>query len=200
MTEAAAHPGSHMPGDSSSTLGFGDKDGFGRFGVLDEEETGLKCHECEWSGAHLGLHAAKAHELPARDYRVKHGLRRSKGLVSAATRVAIRASATRNYTDNGPLASSRDLAKANTARLAAARAASAEEAAHRDARMSAMPRKPHARRVVTCEQCGAQFCPIAGKIATRRFCSKSCASTYNRAQRPSPLPNASSVTPGRPRP
>lgn len=133
--------------------------------------------------AHLGLHTAKAHDLSAAGYRIKHGLRRSTGLVAETTRAKLTANATRNYANNGPLAASRDLTKANAARLAAARSASAEEAAQRDARLSAMPRAPHARRVVTCERCGVQFCPITSNIATRRFCGRSCANTHNRAHR-----------------
>lgn len=188
----------HPAPEPAPGLSYGDVDGHGRFGMLTEDASGLHCHECDWSGDHLGLHAAKAHELPARDYRVKHGLRRSKGLVSETTRDAIRANATHRYTGSGPLASSRDLATANAARLTAARPASAEEAAQRDARLAAMPRAPHARRVVTCEHCGAQFCPITTNITTRRFCSRSCASTYNRAHRTPHSPTTSSVAPGQP--
>lgn len=164
-------------------LNFGDVDGFGQFEILEETEEGVICHECGGAYAHLGLHSAKAHDLLTVDYRIKHGLRRSTGLVAETTRAKLTANATRNYADNGPLAASRDLTKANAARLAAARPASAEEAAQRDARLLAMPRAPHARRVVTCERCGVQFCPITTNIATRRFCGRSCANTHNRAQR-----------------
>ena len=129
---------------------------------------------------HLGLHSAKSHDLLAVDYRIKHGLRRSKGLVATATRETQRVNAKNRYTENGPLATTRDLLKANAARLGAARPASAEEAAQRDARLSNMPRPSHARRVVTCEQCGVQFCPILANISKRRFCGMSCS---NRATR-----------------
>ncbi len=164
-------------------LAYGDPDGHGHYGILEETAEGLRCHECEWVGAHLGLHVAKTHNLPAADYRVEHGLRRSKGLVAEATRATIQANATRRYSDNGPLARSRDLSKANAARLAAGRPASVEEAAQRDMRMSSMARDPHARRVVTCEWCGVQFCPIITNISKRRFCCRSCANTHNRSGR-----------------
>ncbi len=125
---------------SGRPLTFGDRDGFGRFGMLDEDENGLKCHECEWRGAHLGLHTAKAHDLTAMAYRLKHGLRRSKGLVAADTRKTLQAGARSKYTENGPLAATRDVSKANQARMTAARPASAEEVARRDARMTEMRR------------------------------------------------------------
>lgn len=159
-------------------MDYGDPDGFGRFGVVDESDAGLACHECEWRGAHLGLHATKAHRSAA-EYRVRHGLRRSKGLIATPTRTTIQANARSRYTPDGPLAASRDLAKANEVRRAQARPASAEEAAHRDARMSAMRRGSRSGRVVLCEGCGVAFCPLIG-ISKRRFCGMSCS---NRATR-----------------
>lgn len=167
------------PSNSRGLLAFGDRDGFGRFGMLDEDETGLKCHECGWRGAHLGLHTARAHDLAAADYRIKHGLRRSKGLVAATTRETIRGNAKGRYTENGPLANARDLSKANTARMEAARPASAEEAAQRDARMTQMRRNSRTGKVVQCEQCGVLFCPLVS-ISRRRFCTMSCSNRHIR--------------------
>lgn len=92
-------------------LNFGDVDGFGRFGILQETEEGVICHQCGGAYAHLGLHSAKAHDLRSVNYRIKHGLRRSTGLVAEATRAKIMANATRNYAGNVPLAASRDLTK-----------------------------------------------------------------------------------------
>lgn len=165
---------------SGRPLTFGDKDGFGRFGMLDEDENGLKCHECEWRGVHLGLHTAKTHQLPARDYRIRHGLRRSKGLVATATREIQRVNAKSRYTENGPLAATRDLSKANAARLGAARHASAEEVAQRDARLRQMGRNSRSGKVVECERCGVLFCPLFS-ISRRRFCTMSCSNRHNRA-------------------
>lgn len=59
----------------------GEPDGHGLFGVLDEDVDGLLCHICGWRGPHLGLHAYKGHGMRARQYKLEHGLRRSKGLV-----------------------------------------------------------------------------------------------------------------------
>lgn len=168
--------------NEATTPVYGAPDGFGLYGIVDESSDGLTCHICGWVGAHLGLHSATAHELTANEYRSRFGLRRSKGLVAGATRATIRDNAANRYTHDDPLAASRDLTKANTARLAAARPASPEEAAKRDARIAAMPRQPHARRTVTCEHCGTQFCPIITNIKKRRFCTQSCASKHNRAR------------------
>ncbi len=145
------------PADSARTLTFGDRDGFGKFGVLVEDEDGLKCHECGWVGRHLGLHTARAHDLPAADYRIRHGLRRSKGLVAASTRETLRDNAKGRYTEKGPLASSRDLNKANAARLAAARPASAEEAAQRDEGMTQMRRNSRSGKLFSVNSAECSF-------------------------------------------
>jgi len=168
-----------LPTGSRRPLTFGDKDGFGRFGMLDKDATGSKCNECGWRGAHLGLHTAKAHDLTARAYRVTHGLRRSKGLVAADTRKTLQAGARSRYTENGALAAARDVSKANQARMTAARPASAEEVARRDARMTEMRRNSRTGKVVRCEGCGVLFCPLSS-IGRRRFCGRSCANRHNR--------------------
>jgi hypothetical protein len=77
---------------------FGDVDGHGLFGVLDETAEGLLCHDCGWGGQHLGLHVYRAHGLTASGHRLAHGLRRTRGLVRAATRAVIIQSATLRYT------------------------------------------------------------------------------------------------------
>ena len=112
----------HTPPGS---IAYGDPDGHGRYGILEEDVDGLKCHECEWVGIHLGLHSAKSHDMPAREYRIKHGLRRSKGLVASPTRKKLQDRAALWYTADGPLAASRDPISASAARMAAAQPASA---------------------------------------------------------------------------
>ncbi len=73
----------HSPGTSAADhqLEVGAPDGHGRFGMLDEDDEGLLCHECGHRFQHLGLHVWKAHGLTAREYRMAHGLLRSRGLV-----------------------------------------------------------------------------------------------------------------------
>ena len=41
----------------AGTMNVGDPDGYGEFGVLDEDAGGLLCHECGRRFSHLGLHA-----------------------------------------------------------------------------------------------------------------------------------------------
>lgn len=165
-------------------LRYGDVDGYGFFGMVDETDQGIGCHQCEWRGAHLGLHVAKSHNLTAARYRVLHGLKRSKGLVAAVTREKMSQNAKSRYTDDGPLALSRVPFQATKARMTAALPASAQEVADRDARFTAMRRNSRSGKVVRCEGCGVEFCPLLG-ISKRRFCGMSCSNRHNRAQRES---------------
>ncbi len=69
--------------------------GMGVFGVVIRDEDGVLCYECgRWLGA-LGKHLRRAHEMTARDYRLRHGialgdalssLSLSRSLVDAAAR------------------------------------------------------------------------------------------------------------------
>lgn len=159
----------------------GDEDGHGRYGVLDEDAEGLLCHECGRRFTHLGLHVYKAHGMTAREYRAAHGLGR-RGLVAEATRQAITDNARASFARKGSFVQRRDPLKAAAARLAAGSVIS-------PAGLEAMRQASASRRgkqrlgtVVVCAQCGVEFCPLTG-AKRRRFCSRSCASKYNRAQR-----------------
>lgn len=62
----------------------GDRDGHGRYGVLDQDDRGwLLCHECGHWWRHLAAHV-RAHGLHARDYRAAHGLPATTRLVGPA--------------------------------------------------------------------------------------------------------------------
>lgn len=176
--------GSHGTSAARSNRGlvFGDLDGFGRYGILDEDEHGqLLCHLCgAWLG-HLGLHVYKAHGVKARDYRIDHGLRRTRGLISAAIRSTIQQQKTDSYSRDGALATARNPARASQSRLAQRLPASAEEAAERDARMSQVGRLARLGRVITCGFCGVQFCPLHGSHR-RLYCSRRCAGRAIRAK------------------
>jgi hypothetical protein len=160
----------------------GDVDGAGLFGALDETVQGLLCHECGWRGQHLGLHVYRAHGVTASDYRVLHGLKRTRGLVAAATRAVITQNATLRYaTATGAgFRRARDPQAAAVARLARGLPVSAEAAAARDRVVARAGRGTRVPRVVTCGWCGAAFCPLQAS-KRRRFCSRSCASKHTRA-------------------
>lgn len=160
----------------------GHADGYGRYGVVDETEEGLLCHECGRRFIHLGLHAFKAHDLSAAEYRKAHGLAR-RGLVATSTAQTLADNARRTMDSRPGFVQARDPAAASAAQRRGPEAIS-------PAGLEAIRRATQACRgqrrtgtVVTCEWCGVQFCPLAG-AARRRFCSRSCASRHNRRSTP----------------
>ena len=170
---AGAGPGATPPSH------VGDPDGHGRYGVLDEDEDGLLCAQCGWRGPHLGLHAHRAHGMTATQYRLEHGLRRSKGLVAAAVREKLVERSAGQLARRSQFLANRDTRKATAARLAANQPPSPAGAA---ASAAAARRRVGSRRagiVVVCAACDAEFCPLQG-ASKRRFCSRSCASRHNR--------------------
>ena len=66
----------------------GDRDGYGRYGYLDGDETHIVCHECGKLYRALGTHLMKAHDMTAAEYKQAHGLPRGMGLVAPETRRA----------------------------------------------------------------------------------------------------------------
>lgn len=160
-------------------MNHGDLDGFGRYGILDEDYDGCLCADCGWRGAHLGLHSYRAHGVSAAEYKQRHGLRRSRGLVASQTREALQVHATAQYPSRTKLQAKRDPVAASQARQQLALPVAAEAAAVRDQRMAQMARSARLGTVVVCEECGSEFCPLVG-ARRGRFCSRSCASRFNR--------------------
>ena len=78
------------PGDGEERR-LGHPDGAGVYGVLDETEEGILCHECGRRLRSLGNHARLAHALTAAEYRDKHGLPRGRALIARDLREAISA-------------------------------------------------------------------------------------------------------------
>lgn len=154
-----------------------DRDGYGRYGVVDENADGLLCHECGWRGTHLGLHAWRAHAITAAEYRVRHGLRRSKGLIATDLHEKMSEAAAERLP--AALVEARDPQRASDVRRELNLPVSAEAAAERDRRMSKLGRSARKGTVVVCEEGAAEFCPLRG-AARRRFCSRSCASRTTR--------------------
>lgn len=157
---------------------MGDRDGYGRFGIVDETADGLLCHECGRRFTHLGLHAFKAHEISADEYRSAHGLAR-RGLVTTATAQTIADNARRTMGTKAAFIEARNPSAARAARRRGPEAIS-------PAGMAAIIASAKARRgtgrlgtVVTCAWCGVEFCPLFS-AAQRRFCSRSCAARHTR--------------------
>lgn len=63
---------------------LGEPDGYGQWGVLDEDAEGLLCHECGGRYKSLGSHVSRGHGIPARDYKKRHGLPATRPLVTKA--------------------------------------------------------------------------------------------------------------------
>lgn len=53
----------------------GDPSGYGHYGILDIDSTGIVCHECGHRFVGLGQHARRSHQLTADEYRQRHGIR-----------------------------------------------------------------------------------------------------------------------------
>ena len=179
-SEPSAHEHGVMRQDGRVTgRRVGDRDGFGRFGVVDETADGLLCHECGRRFIHLGLHVYKAHGVTANEYRVAHGLRR-RGLVVAPTAEVIAENARRTLSAKAAFSRARDPTAASQAQRRGPDAISpAGIAAIREASAA---RRGSGRKgtVVTCGWCRVQFCPLLS--ATRRqFCSRSCAARNTRS-------------------
>ncbi len=98
-------------GDGGVVRHVGDRDGFGRYGILEETPDGLLCHGCGGSYAHLGLHVARA-DGPTAAYRLEHGLSRRRGLVSTEIRAKQAANAAGSTATQEAPARSRDTARA----------------------------------------------------------------------------------------
>lgn len=63
--------------------------GFGYIGAIIQSKSGshIQCNECGYFFRDLGQHLKHYHKIEARDYKLKYGLRVSKGLISPQMRV-----------------------------------------------------------------------------------------------------------------
>lgn len=64
----------------------GDIDGFGRYGIVDENENGILCHTCGKRYRHLATHLTMGHGDTVADYRARHGLAAKRRLVAQSVR------------------------------------------------------------------------------------------------------------------
>lgn len=153
----------------------GDVDGYGRYGILDEDDDGVLCHECGTRHQGLGMHVHAVHEMTAREYKLAHGLPLSRSLSSTAYREALSA---RSLARVGTAAwarleDARDPAAAAAARdpLILTRAAGIRGPEH----AASNGRAGRTRQVVGCVVCGVQWCPLPGHYR-RETCSPQCLS------------------------
>nr|DAX96027.1 MAG TPA: ROS/MUCR transcriptional regulator protein [Caudoviricetes sp.] len=70
----------------------GDTDGYGRYGLIDEDDGGLLCHECGKRYRHLSTHIAMGHKMRVADYRRAHGLHAKRPLAARSVRENMRSS------------------------------------------------------------------------------------------------------------
>ena len=144
-------------------------DGHGHFGVLDEDDSGLLCHECGSRQPYLGNHVAMAHGMTADQYRAAHGLPRGRGLIDSRVREAYskRSSAQLGTAAWKRLEAARDPAAASAARdLQNLPARTLESLVQRAVTIGKGTKKVQVR---TCPFCGAQWCPLPGGY-TRKTC------------------------------
>lgn len=111
----------------------GDKDGHGRYGIIDEGASGILCHECGRRFKHLSTHVSLGHKISVADYRDRHGLHASKPLVAKTVSSKMRDSwgkhAAKHLAD---LDSSRDPSQATAASVSVNKNRSAGAKAGRD--------------------------------------------------------------------
>lgn len=151
----------------------GDPDGYGTYGVLDDDGTTVLCHECGARKAGLGAHVVTAHEMTAREYKLAHGLRLSRGLLSAASREALSQNARSRLGTPAwlRLEAARDPQLAADARTPVS---FASIGAHADPQRAAdTGRTSRLRRITACRVCQVMWCPLPGGYRTKT-CSPEC--------------------------
>ena len=160
----------------SEPLAVGSPDGHGRYGVLDRAGLELICHECGRGHRHLGLHVYRAHGLRADEYRRRHGLARGRGLVAQDLREVIQVNAIErmNQPAGQAFIRARNPAVATQVRLQSWVGFAPQVLTEQTARAATLGRAARRPRVVRCEACGAEFCPLTA-AKRRRFCTRSCA-------------------------
>lgn len=101
-------------------MDVGDQDGHGQYGILDEDEHGLLCHECGKRYRHLATHISGGHDVTVAQYREQHGLHATRPLVAQAVSKKMRDSWDKNAdTHLATLDKHRDPAKAVAASIPA---------------------------------------------------------------------------------
>lgn len=119
-------------------MDYGQPDGHGRYGHVDENEDGILCHTCGKRYRHLATHIAMGHGDTVADYRARHGLPASRPLVARSVRERMRDSwQAHKETHLAALEEHRDPVRAVRASVPAIKQRSAGARAGRDAYLRA---------------------------------------------------------------
>lgn len=122
---------------------FGERDGHGRYGIIDETGDGILCHTCGKRYRHLSTHIAAGHGDTVDDYRARHGLPAARPLVAESVRARMRESwQAHRETHLSALDKHRDPARATQASVPVSRARSAGSRASRDQYLRARSGRP----------------------------------------------------------
>lgn len=156
------------------TPAVGSIDGYGLYGVLDEDEEGLLCHECGGRYRSLGSHVAIGHGMSATDYKDRHGLPRGTALITRALRETHSQHARDRLDGEGwrALEDARDPTMASHSRDRGAfmtagvlgKAGTARENLKKSPGRVAVPR--------TCAVCGTAFTGRKGSVYCSDLCSR----------------------------
>lgn len=146
----------------------GDTDGYGRYGLIDEDDGGLLCHECGRRYKHLSTHIAMGHKMRVADYRQAHGLHAKRPLAARS----VRENMSRSWNDHrdqhlADLDKYRDPAKAIEASRKATRNKSAGATAGQRASLQRRRGRPLTEDEVTALQSTAtigEWCQVAYRI------------------------------------
>ncbi|WP_457511670.1 helix-turn-helix domain-containing protein [Streptomyces sp. TE33382] len=169
-----AGPRAGRPLDDTELQRYGQPDGHGLYGVLDDDGTSVLCHECGHRFRALGAHVGRAHSMTAAEYKAAHGLARSRSLAATALRETLSQHASARVGTAGwqRFENARDPEAAAHARTFPPAPAQTLRA---QATQSVANGKASRKTVVrTCPNCGAQWCPLPGGYARKTCRSTEC--------------------------
>ncbi|MEY9842524.1 MucR family transcriptional regulator [Streptacidiphilus sp. EB103A] len=184
------------PDPGGDARAYGQPDGFGRYGVLEDDGQSVLCHECGGSFQSLAAHAAGAHGMTADQYRAAHGLSRGQGLVCAQVSAKFSANSRSRIGSESwkRFERARDPQAASAARTFPADAAQTRHVQVVGAQ--ALGRATRKGTVRSCRVCGAQWCPLPGGYNRVTCRSAEClAADKNRSAREHAKSRAAGIRP-----
>lgn len=162
------------PIDDTELERYGQPDGHGHYGILDDDGTSVLCHECGHRYRSLGAHVSRAHGMSAAEYKKAHGLSRSRSLATTALRETFSQHASARVGTAGwqRFETARDPQAAAHARTFPPAPAQTRRS---QATQSVTNGKASRKIVVrTCPSCGAQWCPLPGGYARKTCRAPEC--------------------------